>query len=129
MRADRCYVEVGREVRAVGKLREQDKKRRALVEDRLFFEPSSEVEPQLGAVQNPSRFETGQIVRERDPRRGLNSKNSVIFNSNPRSGVKPVPKIACELTDVAEILPVGRRLGSGETGEAARLPVTQRKQT
>src|SRR5579872_4906312 len=35
--ADRCYVKLGRELRAVGKLREQHEQRRALVEYGRFF--------------------------------------------------------------------------------------------
>ena len=108
-------------------MRKQNKERRALVEDGRFFDPCSVIESQLGAVQEPGRMQAGNVVRERNPRRSLDSKNGIVFNSDPRSGIQPVPKIAFELTDVAEIVAVRRSLASRETGEAAFLLITERE--
>src|SRR5260370_35226586 len=89
------------------------------------FDATPIVAYQFGAVQETCRLQAGQVIRGGHPRTSLNSKNGVIFNPNSRSGIQPIPKIACELSDVAEIFAVGRSLGSREPGRPGFLPVPQ----
>src|SRR5260370_27379834 len=92
------------------------------------FDATPIVAYQFGAVQETCRLQAGQVIRGGNPRTSLNSKNGVIFNPNSRSGIQPITKIACELSDVAEIVAVGRSLGSRETGEAVFLLIPERQE-